>query len=160
MNKPRTLLVSILMLVLPALQCSASTVDSLVTRQERFGRAIPQEKVYVHMDNTCYWLGDTIWFAAYTRQTNDGRPSNISRILYVELYNQDGYLMERQLIEMKDGRGHGNIVLKPTFYYGGYYELRAYTRWHWSFSVTGPRVFSFMASVRVFQVPMSFHSPL
>ena len=109
--------------------CQASTVDSLVTRLERFGQFIPQEKVYVHMDNTCYFLGDTIWFAAYTRQTNNGQPSNISRILYVELYNQDGYVMERQLIEMKDGRGHGNFVLRPSYYYGGFYELRAYTRW-------------------------------
>ena len=109
--------------------CQASTVDSLVTRLERFGQFIPQEKVYVHMDNTCYFLGDTIWFAAYTRQTNNGQPSNISRILYVELYNQDGYMMERQLIEMKDGRGHGNFVLRPSYYYGGFYELRAYTRW-------------------------------
>ena len=107
----------------------AGTLDSLITRLDRFGRAIPQEKVYVHMDNTCYWLGDTVWFAAYTRQTNNGLPSGISRILYAELYNQDGFLMERQLIEMKDGRGHGNFVLRPSYYYGGYYELRAYTRW-------------------------------
>ena len=109
--------------------CQASTIDTLITRLERFGQFIPQEKVYLHMDNTCYFLGDTIWFAAYTRQTNNGRPSNISRILYVELYNQDGYMMERQLIEMKDGRGHGNFVLSPSYFYGGYYELRAYTRW-------------------------------
>ena len=41
----------------------------LVERLTAFGKRIPQEKVYVHMDNTCYFQGDTIWFAAYTRQT-------------------------------------------------------------------------------------------
>ena len=41
----------------------------LVERLTAFGKKIPQEKVYVHMDNTCYFQGDTIWFAAYTRQT-------------------------------------------------------------------------------------------
>jgi len=42
-----------------------------VERLTAFGKTIPQEKVYVHMDNTCYFQGDTIWFAAYTRQTTD-----------------------------------------------------------------------------------------
>ena len=101
---------------------------TLVDRLSRFGQNIPQEKVYLHMDNTCYFLGDTIWFAAYSRTTHNNRPSQLSGTLYVELYNQDGYLMERQLIEMINGRGHGNFELKKD-YYGGYYELRAYTRW-------------------------------
>ena len=40
------------------------TLLSLATRLQRFGERIPQEKVFVHIDNTCYYLGDTIWFAA------------------------------------------------------------------------------------------------
>lgn len=105
-----------------------TTLDGWADRLTRFGKAIPQEKVFVHMDNTCYFLGDTIWFAAYTRRTDKDLPSGISRVLYAELFNQDGYLVERQLIEMKNGRGHGSFVLSDTLY-GGFYELRAYTRW-------------------------------
>lgn len=119
----------ILLFVLINTVCAASGTEKLLERLRRFGQFVPQEKVYVHMDNTCYWLGDTLWFSAYTRQTSNDMPSGISRILYVELFNQDGYLMERQLIEMVNGRGHGNFVLQPSYYYGGYYELRAYTRW-------------------------------
>lgn len=107
---------------------SDTRLTTMIDRLTRFGQNIPQEKVYLHMDNTCYFLGDTIWFAAYTRTTHNNRPSKMSGTLYVELYNQDGYLMERQLIEMRNGRGHGNFELKKE-YYGGYYELRAYTRW-------------------------------
>lgn len=106
----------------------------LLDRLTRFSQSIPQEKVYLHMDNTSYFLGDTIWFAAYTRQTNNDKPSNISRVLYVELYNQDGYMMERKLVEMKDGRGYGNFALSKE-YYGGFYELRAYTRWQLNWGV-------------------------
>ena len=109
-------------------QATPSTLDGWADRLTRFGSAVPQEKVFVHMDNTCYFLGDTIWYAAYTRRTDKDVPSNVSRVLYVELYNQDGYLVERQLVEMKNGKGHGNFVLADTLY-GGYYELRAYTRW-------------------------------
>lgn len=103
-------------------------MDKLIDRLRRFSQALPQEKVYLHMDNTNYFLGDTIWFAAYTRQTNNDRPSAISGVLYVELYNQDGYMMERKLVQMRDGRGHGNFALSKE-YFGGFYELRAYTRW-------------------------------
>ena len=101
----------------------------LVERLTAFGRTIPQEKVYVHMDNTCYFQGDTIWFAAYTRQTTDDLPSRVSGVLYVELLNQDGYLVERKLIEMKEGRGNGFFALNNQIQYSGFYELRAYTRW-------------------------------
>ena len=112
-----------------------TTVEGWADRLTRFGKGIPQEKVFVQMDNTCYFLGDTIWFAAYTRRTDSGLPSNVSRVLYVELLNQDGFLQERQLIEMKNGRGHGNFVLPDTLY-AGYYELRAYTRWQLNWGIT------------------------
>lgn len=105
-----------------------SSMEMLVDHLTRFGNNIPQEKVYLHMDNTSYFVGDTIWFAAYTRQTNDNMPSNISGVLYVELYNQDGYLVERKLLEMNNGRGYANFILDKENY-AGYYELRAYTRW-------------------------------
>ena len=50
-------------------------------RLSAFGQRIPQEKVFIHMDNTCYFMGDTIWFSAYTRQTNTGQPSQMSGVL-------------------------------------------------------------------------------
>ena len=65
-----------------------TTLEGWADHLSRFGKAIPQEKVFLHLDNTCYFLGDTIWYAAYTRRTDKGVPSNVSRVLYVELYNQ------------------------------------------------------------------------
>ena len=98
-------------------------------RLTAFGQRIPQEKVFIHMDNTCYFLGDTIWFSAYTRETATGKPSPLSRVLYVELLNHDGYLVERKLIELNKGRGNGFFALDKNIQYSGFYELRAYTRW-------------------------------
>lgn len=115
--------------VLEIVEQQDSSLQALAERARRFGEVIPQEKVYVHMDNTCYFLGDTIWYKAYTRQTNNGKPSTVSRLLYVELLNQDGYLVERQIVDVKDGEGCGQFVLGDTAMYAGYYELRAYTRW-------------------------------
>ncbi len=111
-----------------------TTLEGWADRLSRFGQAIPQEKVFVHMDNTCYFLGDTIWYKAFTRRTDKDIPSNVSRVLYVELFNQEGYLMERQLVEMINGEGHGSFALADTLY-GGFYELRAYTRWQLNWGV-------------------------
>ncbi|MBR4757307.1 MAG: hypothetical protein IK084_00720, partial [Bacteroidaceae bacterium] len=110
-------------------------LERLAERLERFGRVVPQEKVYVHMDNTGYFLGDTIWFAAYSRRTDNDQPSRISRVLYVELLNHDGYLVERKLVEMENGRGSGFFALPDTLY-SGYFELRAYTRWQLNWGQT------------------------
>lgn len=114
---------------------SLSPLERLTTRASMFGQRIPQEKVYVQMDNTAYQLGDTVWFAAYTRRTDTGRPSRVSRVLYAELWNHDGFMVERKLVEMRDGRGHSFFAL-PDSLYGGFYELRAYTRWQLNWGQT------------------------
>ncbi len=104
-----------------------TSLEEWADRLKTFGDNIPQEELFVHMDNTSYYLGDTIYYKAYMRLSN-GKPSPLSRMLYVELLNQDGYLVERQKIEMASGQGYGSLVLLDSLY-GGYYELRAYTRW-------------------------------
>ena len=114
---------------------SLPSLKRLAERARLLGERIPQEKVYVHMDNTCYFLGDTLWFSAYTRRTNSGRPSRISRVLYAELWNHDGFLVERKLVEMRDGRGSGFFALPDTLY-SGFFELRAYTRWQLNWGQT------------------------
>ena len=148
MNR-RTIITFLLALV--ALAGQAQDVPEvfrpLMNRLTAFGKTIPQEKVYVHMDNTCYFQGDTIWFTAYTRQTNTDKPSDVSGVLYVELLNNDGYLVERKLIEMKEGRGSGFFDLNNLIQYSGFYELRAYTRWqlNWGeYEHKHPYSFSFM----------------
>ena len=111
-------------------------INDMLLRQKRFAAMIPQEKVYVHMDNNCYFLGDTIWFAAYTRKTNSDRPSDMSKVLYVELLNHDGYLVERKKLYVQNGCANGFFALNKEIQYSGFYELRAYTRWQLNWGVT------------------------
>ena len=106
--------------------------DSLHRKVEAFGIVLPQEKVYLHLDNTCYFLGDTIWYKGYVTQSNTGTLTTMSKILYVDLLTPDGYLVERQQLEMPNGMTHGMFVLEDSLY-AGYYELRAYTRWMLNF---------------------------
>lgn len=95
-----------------------------------------QEKVYVHTDNSTYFVGDTLWYKAYVVRADNLQPTNMSKLLYVELLTPDGYLVERQHV-LVSAAGHtcGQFVLKDSLY-SGYYEIRAYTRWQLNFNVT------------------------
>lgn len=95
-----------------------------------------QEKVYVHTDNSCYFVGDTLWYKAYVVRADDLKPTNMSKLLYVELLTPDGYLVERQHVVVNAGGATwGQFELKDSLY-SGYYEIRAYTRWQLNFNVT------------------------
>ena len=106
--------------------------DSLQRRMSLFGTMLPQEKVYVHLDNTCYFVGDTIWYKGYVTRSDKGTLTDLSKILYVELLTPNGFLVERQQLEMPNGTANGTFVLTDSLY-AGYYELRAYTRWMLNF---------------------------
>ena len=56
-----------------------------------FNTLYPQEKVYVHMDNRSYFLGDTIWFKAYVMNATTLHPTQMSGVLYVELLNEKAW---------------------------------------------------------------------
>ena len=88
-----------------------NSLEAWKTRLELFGSNIPQEEVFVHMDNTCYFLGDTLYYKTYVRRSDTGRLTDLSHVLYTELWNQDGYLVERQQIRLNQGQGFGSFVL-------------------------------------------------
>lgn len=92
-----------------------------------------QEKVYMHFDNNCYFQGDTIWYKAYVVLADDNSPEPLSRVLYTELLNEQGYLMERQqLVVDEHGQANGCFAVSDTAF-AGYYEVRAYTKWMLNF---------------------------
>ena len=125
----------LLLLTLMTMNLTAGSLDDIRQALEQSGTTQVQEKVYIHTDNECYFVGDTLWYKAYVVRADRLVPTDMSRILYVELLSPDGLLVERQNI-IVSGRGHtcGQFVL-PDSLYSGYYELRAYTRWMLNFNV-------------------------
>ena len=100
----------------------------LPVRGQAISDLLPQEMVFIHMDNTCYFLGDTLYYKAYVQRSDTGKPTTLSEVLYVELLNPDGYLVERQVLRLKGGQASSSFCMEDTLY-AGFYELRAYTRW-------------------------------
>lgn len=87
----------------------------------------PQEKVYLHFDNTGYYQGDTIWFKAHVVFAENNKPTVLSRILHVELLSPEGDVVESQNLKIQQNGCDGHFALKME-YTSGFYEVRAYTR--------------------------------
>ncbi len=101
-----------------------------------FNRLFPQEKVFVHTDNTGYFVGETIWFEAYVLRADQAAPTDISGVLYVELVDPFGEVTQTHKIKLENGRGGGQIPLDK-LRADGFYELRAYTRYMTNWDAEG-----------------------
>lgn len=86
------------------------------------------EKTYLHLDNTAYFLGDTIRLAAYVVDTDTKRLTEKSKVLYVEMLAAEGYIIESHTYPLKNGRCAGDFYLRPLLM-SGLFEIRAYTRY-------------------------------
>jgi len=131
----RKFLHTLLLMCMAVGHASAGSMDDIRQALEQSSLTQVQEKVYIHTDNQCYFVGDTLWYKAYVVRADNLQPTDMSRILYVELLSPDGLLVERQnIIVSQKGHTCGQFVLKDSLY-SGYYELRAYTRWMLNFNV-------------------------
>lgn len=129
--------VVLLLTLLITLSASAQQkVDSLADKlmnhaiaARNFGKSLPQEKVYMHLDNTSYYQGDKIWFQCYVVTAEQNKPTNLSKTLYVELLNPEGEIIEKHTLPIVDGRSHGDFSLVHLPFHSGFFEVRAYTRY-------------------------------
>ena len=137
-------------------ESSFPVLFSYVQNLVKFGQACPQEKVYLHFDNTAYFQGDIIWFSAYVVDAATQMPAQ-SKVLYVELLSPNGVVLRQLKLKVENGQAHGSLplvdvsteearALRGTVALpSGFYEVRAYTRTMLNFDEEG--VFS-----RVFPV--------
>ena len=129
---------------LPALRSrSTSSVLSYIQKAMNFSKVLPQEKVYLHFDNMGYFENETLWFKAYVTRTDNGHPSDLSKVLYVELLNPSGDIVKTCKYPVDSlGVSHGDIKL-DSLLTSGYYEVRAYTRYmtNWGTNAVFSRVF-------------------
>ena len=103
-------------LPLPAMLTADSVPDVMADLQQYarhivyFNRVCPQEKVYLHLDNTAYFQGETIWYAANVINATTGSEA-ASKVLYVELLSPTGVILQQQKLKVVDGRCHGSFPL-------------------------------------------------
>lgn len=86
------------------------------------------EKVYLHTSKPFYYPGEIIWFKAYMNYANRDARDSLSKVLYVDLMNEERVVVDTKTLRIENTIAAGSFQLaenlKP-----GTYALLAYTTW-------------------------------
>ena len=107
--------------------------DSLVNKFNAYREHAYQEKLYVHIDRNFFLTGETMWFKVYCVDGSFHMPSDLSKVVYVEVLDKLNKPVLQNKISISGGLGDGSFYLPPSFNSGNY-RFRAYTQWMTNFS--------------------------
>jgi hypothetical protein len=85
------------------------------------------EKVYLHTDRDYYSAGGHIFFKAYVVNEALLQSTVKSKVLYVDLIDATGAVIESRNIKLTNGEGQGGFDLSSPIFKGGQYLLRGHT---------------------------------
>ncbi|HEY4335364.1 MAG TPA: hypothetical protein VGM89_05690 [Puia sp.] len=123
----------------------AARIDNALNE---FYHKYPQETIALLTDREAYSPGETIWFSGYC--TCLGKPSPVSKVLYVELTDSTGVILHRSILPVEEGATEGHLSL-PDEFPAGRYQLRAYTSWMLNFDPA----FFFHKELRIADSPVA-----
>ncbi|RZL12166.1 MAG: hypothetical protein EOO96_32430 [Pedobacter sp.] len=105
-----------------------SSLLEITTKLKKFTLDYPQEKVHIQTDKPYYIAGEEIWLKAYVITASENRPTELSKILYVDLINEANEITKKITLAIDSGKAFGQITL-PDSINSGNYRLRAYTNY-------------------------------
>ena len=117
-------------LLITVLSIAQTVPEKIVAALDSFSFLRPQEKTYLQTDKNTYLSGETVWLKAYA--TLENKPTVLSGVIYAELKDASGKLIEKRMLKLQHGSANGSIDLKEQLPGGNYY-LRCYTLWMMNF---------------------------
>ncbi|TCD00585.1 carboxypeptidase regulatory-like domain-containing protein [Pedobacter frigidisoli] len=103
-------------------------INTIILKTNKILSDYPAEKVYLHFDKPYYAVADTVWFKAYVTE-NQNFLSGLSKIVYVDVINQNDSLIQTVKLPVVGGFAYGSFPLDQFNYKQGNYHIRAYTMW-------------------------------
>jgi hypothetical protein len=91
-----------------------------------------REKIFLHIDRKLYLSGEIIWFKGYCTYREMNILSDVSKVMYVEVLDNQNKPVMSEKIPLQKGTGNGTIQI-PRSVPTGIYYVRAYTRWMTNF---------------------------
>ncbi|GAA3587227.1 Plug domain-containing protein [Flavivirga amylovorans] len=99
----------------------------LIEKLEDYTNYYP-EKIYVQTDKPYYATGEDIWYTAYLVNGIDHKRSDKSRVIYVELINENDSIVSKKQLYTNDISVPGDFKIRKEWTPGNY-MLRAYTNY-------------------------------
>jgi len=112
---------------------SAQVIQEVQNSFNLYKQSALQEKIFVHTDKNIYLPGEILWFKIYCVDGNDHKPLNLSKVVYIDVLDNNQNPVVQAKVAMKNGLGDGSLYI-PVSITNGNYKLRAYTSWMKNFS--------------------------
>jgi hypothetical protein len=103
-------------------------LETILKKLRQYHAERPQEKLYLHLDKPFYAAGENIWFKAYLMEASLHSLDSQSRVVYVELVDENKIIFKRQMLYAAGGLTFGDFQLPDTLREGNY-AIRAYTNY-------------------------------
>lgn len=105
----------------------SQNADNYIALFQGYAQKHPIEKIYLHIDKPYYAAGELMYMRAYLTDVHLDT-GTVSRIIYVELSDNEKRLVKRSLLYSDKNEFAGQIQL-PDSLPTANYHLRAYTNW-------------------------------
>jgi hypothetical protein len=86
------------------------------------------ETVFIHSNATTFVSGETLLYKIYCLKSTDKTPSNISKVAYVELVDNNKKSVFKTKVSLENSVGQGDYFIATTLKTGNY-KLIGYTNW-------------------------------
>lgn len=114
--------------VLLSFTTDPTILETILKKLKRYHTERPQEKLYLHLDKPFYAAGENIWFKAYLMEASLHHLDSQSRVVYVDLIDDNHTIFKQQMLYAPGGVTFGDFQLPDTLQEGKY-AIRAYTNY-------------------------------
>ena len=119
--------INILILFLSTSYSQTIETSNLEEKYDEYFKA-PRESLYLHLNKSSYLRGENLWFQGYAYDRQTQSLSQDVRNVELRIYNDQGNMLDKQLLLSIGGRFSGQIEIDSTYIDGNYY-LKAETNW-------------------------------
>lgn len=86
------------------------------------------ERIHVHIQKNIFLAGESVLFKLYCINSVTQKLSDLSKVAYLELIDENGYAVAQEKIIINQGMGFGGFLLTDQLSTGNY-AINAYTHW-------------------------------
>ncbi|APY08604.1 hypothetical protein BWZ20_09955 [Winogradskyella sp. J14-2] len=112
---------------------------------------LPREVVYLHLNKSTLFVGETLGFTAYVLNKNDKKLSTTTKNLYVTIEDKNEKIIKQKMLMVDNGVA-SNIFEIDSLFSNNTYTIKAYTNWMRNFNENNFFVESFkVESIETYQ---------
>lgn len=109
-------------------------LDAITQKIQKYFAVFSAEKLYLHFSEDVWVAGEKIWCKAYLVKDSNLKWVTDSKVMYVDLRNRQGEIVQTLTLNPSSGIAKGSFVLADSLS-NGWYQIHAYTHWMQNFEV-------------------------